>query len=257
MVTTASRIYEGWVRHRRFAPMSHSFTYRIFMLYLDLEEVASLPLPGWLWSTKKSALVTFRRDDHFGDPTQPLDEVVRDEVQRQIGHRPSGPIRVLTHARTLGYVFNPISIYYCFNTQERLESLLLEVTNTPWGEKHCYALPAEEVNGAAWRKAKSWAKSLHVSPFLPMTLSYRFLWTEPAASLLGHIECVQEGKGVLDATLSLESKQLTTAQLLRSMTRFPFLTLRVIAAIHWQAIRLWLKRVPLFDHPGPVAQGPA
>ncbi|MBY0588793.1 DUF1365 domain-containing protein [bacterium] len=254
MVTQASRLYEGWVRHRRFEPVPHSFRYRVFLLYLDLEEVAHLPLPGWLWSTSGWSLLAFRRKDHFGNLALPLTEVVRQEVDRQIGRRPTGPIRLLTQARTYGYVFNPISIYYCFDVEEKLDSLLLEVTNTPWGERHCYVLPADEVDGSSWHRRKSWPKAMHVSPFLPMDLDYRFLWTEPGSTLTGHIECIRSGRGILDATLSLQARPLTTEQLSRCLAWHPLLTLRVMVAIHWQALRLWLKRVPLFSHPSAAVE---
>jgi DUF1365 family protein len=224
------------------------------MLYLDLAEIDRLALPGWLWSTRRSALVRFRRQDHFGEPALSLDEAVRQEVERHTGSRPAGPIRLLTHARIFGYVFNPISIYYCFSKDNELESLLLEVMNIPWGERHCYVLTAQEVSTRAWRKTPGSAKALHVSPFLPMEMAYRFFWSPPGNTLTGHIECLREGENVLDATLCLKAREFTSRELAGQMIRHPWMTLRVVAAIHGQALRLWWKGLRVFDHPEPATE---
>jgi hypothetical protein len=131
VTSLATAIYEGTIAHARRVPRAHAFSYRLYMLYLDLDEVPRLGVRG------------FRREDILGDPSRDLAAEVKDRVERELGFRPEGPVRLLTHVRSLGYVFNPVSFYYCFDRAgERLEAVVAEITNTPWGERHAYALRA-------------------------------------------------------------------------------------------------------------------
>lgn len=156
-----SCLYDGWVRHRRFAPRAHAFRYRLFMAYLDLTELDRVFRGRWFWSTRRPALAWFRRADYLGDPSVPLDQAVRDCVERNTGVRPRGPIRLLTHLRYFGYVFNPVSFYYCFDTADtRVETIVAEITNTPWGERHAYVLSARGEQPLRFR----FGKAFHVSP---------------------------------------------------------------------------------------------
>ena len=170
-MTLASAIYAGHVRHRRFEPTEHSFRYPLFLMYLDLSELDSVFRDRWLWSTRRPAVARFDRRGHLGDPRQPLDASVRDLVESKTGRRPTGPIRLLTHLRYFGHCFNPVSFYYCFDeTGAELETLVAEVNNTPWGERHCYVLSegTESTNGAV--KSFRAAKQFHVSPFMDMNV---------------------------------------------------------------------------------------
>lgn len=234
-----SCLYAGRVRHRRFQPRAHEFQYSLFMAYLDLDELERVFAGRWLWSTRRAALARFAREDHVGDPTVPLAEAVRALVAERTGERPAGPIRLLTHLRYLGYVFNPVSFYYCYDRDESLRTVVAEVNNTPWGERHCYVVPAR----ATTRKA------LHVSPFMPMDLEYHWRFGAPGERLAVHMALERAGERVFDASLALERKPITNGVLLRH----PFMTAKVIAAIHWEALRLWLKRVPFHTHPAKVS----
>jgi len=242
-----SCIYRGTVMHRRFEPTAHAFRYRLFMLYLDLDEVDRVFDGRWLWSASRPNLAWFRRDDHFGNPSEPLAESVRRTVGAATGRRPEGPVRLLTHLRYLGYCFNPISIYYCFDPQDRVvEAVLAEVTNTPWKERRCYVIvpPAE-----GRRTPRRFAKALHVSPFLPMQVDYLWQNNRPAERLTVHMKVVRDSRAVLDATLALRREPLDAVNLAANLARFPLMTLKVIGAIHWEAARLWLKGVPVHSHP--------
>jgi len=250
-----SAIYRGRVRHRRFAPRAHAFGYRLFMMYLDLAELETVFRGRWLWSTRRLALARFRREDHLGDPHVPLDEAVRDLVERDTGRRPTGPIRLLTHLRYFGYGFNPVSFYYCFNASgTHVETIVAEVNNTPWGEQHCYVLSESRNEGVARHKRYRFAKDFHVSPFMPMDLGYDWRFSSPAESLNVHMRLTSETK-IFDATLELERLPLTGANLARVLLTFPFVTFKVITAIHWEALRLWLKRVPFHTHPKKLVHG--
>lgn len=249
-----SAIYEGWVRHRRRAPHAHQFRYRLYMLFIDLDELPQLFRGRWLWSLEGRNLAVFRRRDFLGDPARPLAQAVRDRVEAELGRRPLGPVRMLTHLRYAGYSFNPVTFYYCYGADgEQLEAIVAEITNTPWRERHAYVLDVRgaEVHG----RALGWAfdKRFHVSPFMPMQRGYRWRFTTPAADLHVHMDVLAGDGREFDATLVLQRRAFTAANLRRVLWRFPLMSLKVIAAIHWQALRLWLKRNPVHDHPGKRA----
>jgi DUF1365 family protein len=245
-----SALYEGRVRHRRFTPVEHSFEYRIFYAYLDLAELPDVldPLPGW--SARHAAIARFRRSDHLGDPSRPLDECVRDVVESQCGSRPEGPIRLLALPRTMGVSFNPVSFFYCFRPDGSLGHILAEVDNTPWGERHCYAVDvARDDLGARNAMRFRVPKAFHVSPFHPMSQEYEWRFTEPGRSLVVHMEN-WEGDHVLgDATLTLRRTPLSRRNATMTLVKHPAMAMTVLAGIYAQAARLWWKGAPYHPHP--------
>ena len=251
-----SCLYTGTIRHRRFAPRPHAFQYRIFMTLIDLSELPTLFDRFWLWSARRPALAWFRRSDFHGAPEQPLDVAIRDLVRARTGTRPAGPIRLLTHLRYFGHSFNPVSFYYIYDaTDEHVETIVAEITNTPWKERHAYVLPvAQTATGAGGGHVARWDfdKTFHVSPFMPMAVRYDWRFSSPGKTLSVHMENWQDAKQ-FDATLHLQRQPITHGALARALLNFPLITLQVSAAIYWQALRLWLKRVPLFTHPDKIA----
>jgi DUF1365 family protein len=243
-----SRIYKGWVKHRRTAPTQNEFRYRMFMLYLDLAELPQLFDGTPFWSARRWAPAWFKRSDYLGPADVPLDPAVRDLVEARTGERPRGPIRLLTHLRYFGYCMNPVSFYYCFDEAGvRLTTIVAEITNTPWKERHQYVLP---VRGARRLKHFTFDKQFHVSPFLPMDMQYEWNFSEPQQRLFVHMENLAHGERIFEATLALRQQPVSSRALLGVLAAYPLMTVKVIAAIHWQALKLWLKRTPIFDHPG-------
>ncbi len=245
-----SCLYVGQVKHRRFAPRPHAFSYRLFMVYLDLAELPRLFERRWLWSARGPNLAWFRRADHYGDPERPLDQEIRDLVASRTGRRPVGPIRLLTHLRYFGLGFNPVSFYYCYQLDgETLEAIVAEVNNTPWGEQHCYVLPAAENLGDAERQNFEQRTEFSVPPFMYLDMEYHWRLTRPGRRLQVHIENHQRGGKLFDASLGLERRPLSASQLAGVLVRFPLITAKVVVTIYYQALRLWLKKTPIVDHP--------
>ncbi|MBY6189519.1 DUF1365 domain-containing protein [Microbulbifer agarilyticus] len=241
-----SGIYSGWIQHRRFAPREHRFRYRGFMMFAFLDELPEILAQTRLWSRSKLAPARFCREDFYGDPEVSLDEAVRARVAEELGERPQGPIAFLANWRYLGYNMNPISIYYCFDRSgEQVESLLVDVHNTPWNERHGYVLP---VSGGRVQKA-IFDKTLHVSPFMPCNQAYHWRSTTPGKHLTVSIRSVQEGECVFDACMALEREEISASSLIRKLIQYPLFTVKVIGAIYWEALKLLIKRVPLYSHP--------
>ena len=247
-------IYEGQVRHRRFSPRRHEFSYRLYMMYLDLDELPGLFDRFWLWSAKGFNLAWFKRSDHLGESITSLKASVADLLYQRTGYRPEGPIRLLTHCRYFGFGFNPVSFYYCFDkTDSHVEHIIAEVNNTPWGEQYCYVLSAADnsvdAEARSLHKRYQPLKDFHVSPFMPMNIHYDWRFNQPGQRLTVHMQNNIDADKVFDATLNLEYRPIQSTNMARVLIQYPIVTLKVVVSIYYQALRLLLKRVPLYDHP--------
>ncbi len=256
--TAAAAIYHGTVGHRRCASvepgkLEREFTPRLFLAYIDVdalpESLDAIPC----WSARRAAPVQFRRRDFFDGGTRPLGAAVRDLVEQRLGARPSGSICLLAHLRTFGQLFNPLAVYYCWTPNgDELDAIVLEVTNTPWGERHWYVFDARD-----GRATECTPKGMHVSPFLPMDVEYRVTWTVPGADLSLRIEVERAGSPIFEAHLALRRATLDRRRAIGLLVRHPVMPLRGWIAIYRQALHLFIARVPLYRHPAPRSRSGA
>ncbi len=240
----SSRFYTGTLRHRRFSPVRHEFSFKLFMCWINLDELEHLPFirddRRWRW-------VRFQREDYLAPYTQPLKVAVLDEVEKQTRQRPQGAVYLLTHLRYGGICFNPISLYYCFNPEGELQALLGEVSNLPWQERHVYVASCEPHQR---KHSARFTKQMHVSPFNPMQQEYRWRFTTPDQQLVMHMDNLDaQGSIPFDSTLVLDRQDDLGVCLSRLLWRHPWMTLKVVVGIHFEALRLWLKRIPVYPHP--------
>lgn len=245
-----SCIYIGDLYHHRYQPRENSFTYRVFFMFIDLDELGQLFDNRWLWSVGRANVANFKRSDYLGPPDIPLDQAVRDRVAQQLGERPAGPIRMLTHLRYFGHCFNPVTFYYCYDAGDtRVEYIVAEITNTPWRERHSYVLGEKQNLDIEAQKRYRFSKAFHISPFMDMDYTYDWHFVDPDDSLYIHMQNFKENTNCFESILSLQRKKISGPVLAWVLVRFPVMTLKVLSMIYWQAFRLWLKKIPYYENP--------
>jgi DUF1365 family protein len=216
------------------------------MMYLDLAELDKLlALSPW-WSDKSWRPARFERSDFLGDPSIPLDQAVRNRIFEETGETHTGPIRMLANLRYFGFNMNPITSYYCFDDHEKLTSIVSEVTNTPWKERQSYVLkcdPDERIQRINFRK------QMHVSPFNPMDMTYRWSSNNPEQTLFLNLQTEHQGERHVDATMMLKRREINAGSLAGILVEHPWMTAKVLTAIYWQALKLGIKKTPLYNHP--------
>jgi uncharacterized protein len=245
-----SALYFGSVMHHRLIPFRHRFRYRVFSLWLDLDELTGPLTRLKLMPHNRFSLFSFHDRDHGardGSALRPWVERLLAGAGLDLG---GGPIRLLCFPRLLGYVFNPLSVYYCYDRNEALRAIVYEVKNT-FGDQHAYVLEVPAARNSGEAIAQSCDKRFFVSPFIGMTSTYRFRIKEPGEQLSVLIrQSVPEGEQLV-ATLHGRRRPLDDRNLLLAFLRYPLMTMKVIGAIHWEALWLWLKGARFHRHPGP------
>ena len=243
-MTLSSRIMIGEVRHRRFTPSRHDLNYGLFMPCIDLDEWHSLKTSVWGLGESWWHWARLKRADYVGEKGD-FKAAVQDKVHELTGTRVSGKVVALIHLRYLGMYFSPVNFYYLYDESGKFRYLLAEVSNTPWNERHYYAVSADEHephNG--WQQPKTF----HVSPFNPIDQGYQWKIRPLTDKVFVHLECHRNDKE-FDATLLMKGVPFTTRQLFGLLLKTPVMTIKVVAGIYWEAFKLWRKKVPIYDHP--------
>ena len=250
-MTLKPAIYTGTLRHRRFQPHRHEFKYSLFMALIDIDQIPQTMNRSRLSSYNRFNWASFDQRDHFGDPAFTMRRRLQIDAQTQGVEFPDGPVFLLTHLRYLGYCFNPISLYFCYRNGGGGPPVVMAEVNNTYGESRNYWLGPHNALAAGGNSQRfACPKDMYVSPFMKMALDYEFVVTEPTGRLVLHMNTLDRGQTFFDATLTLERQAWTSANLAKALLRQPFMTGKVIAAIHWQALRLYLKGVPVVPHPG-------
>jgi uncharacterized protein len=240
-----SALFAGHVVHQRTRPKQHRLRYSVFYLTLDLEEAPAVSAGLRFLSINRFNLFSFHERDHGDGSTAPLLEQIRAKL-RAAGLDAAGAVVLMTMPRMLGYAFNPLSLYFGYRKDGALAAILYEVNNT-FGQRHTYLIPAVlDADGFVRQES---AKSLYVSPFLHTDMSYAFAVSPPKKRVAVSITARDAEGPVLFARLSADRIPLADGTLLRAVLAYPFLTLKVVAAIHWEALRLWLKGVRPTERP--------
>jgi uncharacterized protein len=251
MTILDSRMYVGWIRHRRFLPKNHDFSYPIFMSYLALDELGHVMAKSRFWSLERFNLVSFYRKDYLGQNDQDLQGTVKEHIKTHTGENFEGRIFLLTHLRYLGFCYNPVSFYFCYPEHaEQPRYIIAEIHNTPWNERYCYTLDTQKsLKQYSGHWQFEFEKTFHVSPFMPMDMRYKWQFALRKDNLTIHMELLEGDDCCFDATLQLIEQAMTTQTMRQIPLRFPLMTLSVVILIYWQALLLWVKRIPFYSHP--------
>ncbi len=272
-----SCLYEGVIRHRRRTPAKNSFKFSAFMFYLDLDELDDVFNGGWFWSNRRFSYASFRRCDHLKEfPAERDLKTCVEEVLVDNGvDAELGKVCLLTQLRYCGFRMNPISLYYCFGkSDQRLIAVIAEVNNTPWDEQHVYVIPdheckSAEVSGSSTHlagtavaserrtlekrqrsiKTEKLNKSFHVSPFMHCDMHYRMIYSLPEEKIGVKMENFDAGKKIFDVSMVMQRKPITKLRLFWMSAKYPVYSLKVFAGIYFQALKLYLKKVPFHPHP--------
>lgn len=242
---TESAIYRGPLYHERFSPTQHRFSYDIAMFWLKLSEVQDLQNQVKGFACDKFAWIRFKRSDYLGDNSIPLQEAVLKRMSELAGTSLNGDVFLFGQMRTLGMYFSPVNFYFLRDAKGEFTHMLAEVSNTPWNERHHYLVDVKSPNDTQ--------KAFHVSPFNPMDMTYRWRITPPAQHFALAMDC-HSGNKVFSAGFNLSRQPLNSENLSRVLRAIPSMTIKTMVGIYWHALKLWLKRTPIYDHPKHVGK---
>lgn len=238
-----SAIYKGKVYHQRFKPTQHKFDYDIYLFWLKLEsnELEALSSSLTHFSAHDKARVRFKREDYLGDASVSLKQAVLERMtELNEGIALKGDVFMLGQLRMWGLYFSPVNFYYLRNAEGKYTHMLAEVSNTPWNERHHYLVNLDTQDDTP--------KAFHVSPFNPMDMTYKWSISQPSARLSLAMDCVRDDKE-FSAGINLTKFTLDNANLSAALKRIPSMTIKTVAGIYWHALKLLLKRTPLYTHP--------
>jgi DUF1365 family protein len=244
------QLFEGWVSHSRSKPVEHRFHYRMFQVWVDLKQIDTLDQISRWWSSTSFNLVQFKRQNYLPSE-QSLYQETCSTIKRHTGNEFEGNAYLLANLSYWGVCFNPVVFIACYEGDE-LRYLVSEVHNTPWNQRFTYVHDASSAHAKPDAKGfhvANFDKEFHVSPFMPMDLQYRWKYKIDDTRFFINMVLSQDNESIFNVTMQLDGKPLSRTRANLLPFRFPLICIKVIAAIYWQALCLWFKRVPFFSHP--------
>jgi uncharacterized protein len=249
LIPSGHALLTGEVGHKRYIPKVHGFTYQVHYFWLDLDELATIPARGWLWSRSRFAACSYRRADYLAGPDD-LTQAVRQKLQQLGSKEPVAKVCMMSPLANWGYYFSPLTLYYCFDQSQQLVALLAEVSNTPWNERHYYLVPVDSVKLASAEPSQyQHDKAFHVSPFNPMDMQYHWTVLANSVQLQLSITNFKAEQKIFSAWFDLAIRPFTLTQLKSLLIRRPWQNVQVMTRIYWHAVKLLFKAVPVYGHP--------
>lgn len=248
-------IYKGEVVHKRFHPKKHAFNYPLAMILVDVDTIESSFKQSRWWSLERFNLISFYRKDYIQSEritnsdisNRSISEVVSEKIFDDCGEQFKGSVKILTNPRFFGYVFNPVSFYLCYDENNQIKYILSQINNTPWNERYTYVHRVPSHSGS--KMVFEFDKEFHVSPFMPMNLNYTWKFILDNNQVDIHMALFDSGVKQFVASMRAKYSPFTAINMFKLPVEFPMQTLRIVWRIYWHALRLWMKKIPFYEHP--------